>query len=381
MEHAAALDEQRQHVALPEQHQQRIQVHAPARVRRQHRDLRARRLDRRAPCLWRSIRRCDQRRAANHVRAVRLTQHGRVRGRSPPRVGDDAQRLAVGEHTAGPRRQLRVIEQHIVDAAENRIDARPKRMSPCARRVARDPARVAACRRDLAVERRRKLRDHERKAGRLMRDVRLDQSSGLRRAVADRHFDAGFPQLAHAAAGDLRIRIEHRDVNRGHTSRDQRVGTGPRAADERMRLQRDVRRGASRGSAGSLKRHNFGMLPGWRLRRARRDHATVPHDHASHCWIRTRRPDHRFRPGKRLRHKVRDHRRSISCVLAVTAGAAREAAGTAPPCGASRSRSARAPRGDGDSPRPPIGAAPDRRARGGSPRRADPADAAARAAR
>ena len=106
-----------------------------------------------------------------------------------------------------------------------------QRCASRARVLAGDPLRVAGAGGDLAVERHRRLEEHERAAGAGVLAERLVEQAGARGelAVGDDDLDALVAQDPEAAAGGLLGRVVGGDHDAGDAGLEDRVGAGRRA--------------------------------------------------------------------------------------------------------------------------------------------------------
>ena len=125
--------------------------------------------------------------------------------------------------------------------------------------------RLATGSADLAVGRDRELQDHMRAVIPDAAEMPGVVEGGFARAQTHIHHDAGRAQPRMALTGDFRIGI----LDRGHhpldAGGDHCVGARWRLAEMRARLQRDVERGAARGSPArrSASGSPCGRPPGW----------------------------------------------------------------------------------------------------------------------
>src|SRR5260370_7147530 len=103
-----------------------------------------------------------------------------------------------------------------------------------------DPARIAANRRHLAVERDGEFQMNERPASSHEMNVCLVQTRRFIRQQASRHLDARFPQMSKATAGNFWVWIFDRGDDALDSCLDQRIGARGGAAEMRVRFQRNV---------------------------------------------------------------------------------------------------------------------------------------------
>ena len=173
--------------------------------------------------------------SASVVRAPRRTRHDdgqRQRGRRSDelrvqrqprrRVEDDVARLVVDAVDA--RRQRRVVGQRRPDPDRDRVDRSPPAVRPRPRRLVGDPLRVAGARRDLAVERHRRLEQHPRPPrARVLAKGLVDEPRAPRDlAVGDLDRDALVAQDPQPAA--------RRPSRSGRRSRRRRARCRPRGS-------------------------------------------------------------------------------------------------------------------------------------------------------
>ncbi len=148
-----------------------------------------------------------------------------------------------------------------VDAHGHGVALRAPAVGPGAARLAGDPLRVTAARRDLAVEGHRRLEDHERPPGPGMLAERLVQEARrVTEVVVDQlHLDPLVAQDAEPASGRLCRRI----VGRHHDSRDpradDRLRAGRGAALVTARFERHVEGCARRILAAGRERDTLGV--------------------------------------------------------------------------------------------------------------------------
>ena len=142
----------------------------------------------------------DQRRAAGPEHLLRRAACARASRRRCGAAGAPPGRRPGRAVSCGSSRRT-LLTPHMIASTFVR-----KLVRPGTRRLAGDPARIAARRGDLAVERRRELRDDERQAGRAVLEVALHQARGLRRTVAKFDLDASGAELIDAAPRHLGIR-------------------------------------------------------------------------------------------------------------------------------------------------------------------------------
>ena len=160
--------------------------------------------------------------------------------------------------------QLRVVGQRGADPDHDRVDLGAPVVREPARVLARDPLRVAGAGRDLAVERHRRLEQHERAARARVLAERLVEQPRPRGelAVGDLDLDPLVAQDPEAAAGGLLGRVVGGDHDAGDAGLDDRVRARRRAAGVAARLERDVeRRAAQVGPAGGGDRRALGVRP------------------------------------------------------------------------------------------------------------------------
>ena len=178
----------------------------------------------------------------------------------------------VGDRGAGPRQD----------------GARPATpgMAVAARGLAGDPLAAAAVERSAAVEGRRQLATHPRRAAAHAReesDVQVACLSG-HVAVGDLHGNPGIAQALHAGAGHQRIGIDGGDHDATQSGGDQRVAARWRASMVRAGLERHPRRAATRRGTGCLRgvqRHHLGVRLACALRGAFAD--DVPRSVGEHA--------------------------------------------------------------------------------------------------
>ena len=154
-----------------------------------------------------------------------------------------------------------------------------------ARRLSRqrDPARVPAGRRHLAVERHRRLVRDQRQAGGVEVQERRVLLAGTRAPhfVGEFHVHAAGTQASQAAPVDERVGIADRRHDACHTRGDESIGTGRRESLMAARLERAIQRGAGGARARLGERHRL------RVRRtgaevvAAADDLLVAHEHGA----------------------------------------------------------------------------------------------------
>ena len=170
--------------------------------------------------------------------------------------------------------------------------------------LACDPLGVARARRDLAVERHRRLERDERQPRRDPVQEHLVEPRRLLREHAAAHLDARLAEHRHALARDLRIRILHgnddaRDARLCHS-----LGAGARASVVGARLERHIERRPAREVARHAERVDL------RVRRSRLpvpalcDDAAVAHDDRADERIRARTPLGMARDAQGLAHVI-----------------------------------------------------------------------------
>ena len=152
-------------------------------------------------------------------------------------VEHDAPRLAVHAFDAG--REQRVVGERGADADRDRVALGAPVVREPARRLARDPLRVAGAGRDLAVERHRRLEEHERAAG--------------ARVLAERLVEQPRPR-GQLAAGDARPRRPRRAGCPGRGRRPSRSGRRSRPRRGRCRPRGSRRCTAASARGGSTAR-------------------------------------------------------------------------------------------------------------------------------
>ena len=132
--------------------------------------------------------------------------------------------------------------QDCADADEDAVVDVAVLVDATARGLVRDPLRCARARRDLAVERHRRLeRDERHLLGHPLEEGLVEPSRLFLEDAAD-DLDAGILENLDAAARDERVRVLHRDDAALHASLGHRLGAGARAAVVRTRLERHVER-------------------------------------------------------------------------------------------------------------------------------------------
>jgi hypothetical protein len=137
----------------------------------------------------------------------------------------------------------------------------------------------------LAVERHRRLEDHERPArARVLAEGLVEHARGLADlAVHEVDPHALVAQDARAAAGGLGGRVVGGDHHAGDAGGHDRVGARRRAAVMAAGLQRHVHGRARRVARGLLERHHLGVALARRLGDPLPDHAPVlDHDGTDH---------------------------------------------------------------------------------------------------
>ena len=234
-----------------------------------------------------------------------------LRVQRQPRLGveDDPPRLA--RHALDPRRQLRIVGQRGADPDDDGVDLGAPVVRQPARVLARDPLGVPGAGRDLAVERHRRLEQHERPPRARVLAERLVQEprAGRQLALGDVDLDALVAQDPEAAAGGLfgrvvggdhdareagledRVRARRRAARCGSTARARRRAS--RRAGRRRRRPRSprARRAARPARCGSPRR-----APGRRARSPRRP--------AGWGWSARDRPRRARSPGRGARASV-----------------------------------------------------------------------------
>jgi len=209
----------------------------------------------------------------------RSQQLGRRRQITAPRH-DHACRVAA---LTEPDRKLGVVAPHRAGAHHHRIGRGAQLVHGPPAVGAADPARVAAGRRDLAVERDGGLVGDQRQTGVVILEERRvllarPASPTLHLEVDGR---AAVTQARQAAAVDQRVGVAQRDHGPPYPSRDERVGAGRRLARVAAGFKRAVERGAGGTVSRLCKRHRLGMgFPGAQVPAAT-DDLRAAHEHGA----------------------------------------------------------------------------------------------------
>ena len=172
------------------------------------------------------------------------------------------------------------------------------------RRLARDPLRLSRRRRNLAVERHRRLERDERQPLRHPFDIRFIERARLFRQHAHRHFDARRFEHRLALSCDERIRVEHRGDDALDARLDERLGARPRAAVMRARLQRHIGGRAARKLARHGERVHLGVRRARLAMPARTDDAPLAHEDGTDERIRRGAATRIRSEQERLTHEV-----------------------------------------------------------------------------
>ena len=194
----------------------------------------------------------------------------------------------------GPGGQLRVVGERGADADDDRVDCGAPAVRELAALLAADPLRVAGARRDLAVERHRRLEQHPRAPdARVLAERLVEQPRGGRElAVGDDDLDALVAQDPQAAAGGLLGRVVGGDDDAPDAGLDDRVGARRRLALVAARLERDVERRAFEvGHPAGLDRVDLGVRAAVDLVPALAEHLAVARDHGADDRVRLDRPE------------------------------------------------------------------------------------------
>ena len=166
--------------------------------------------------------RCAGRRARRRRRAGPRAPRRRASSRAAAARSSRTRRAAAGGGRRDPRRELRVVGERGADPDGDGVERRAPAVRDGAAALARDPLRVAALGRDLAVEAHRRLEDDQRAAGAgvLAEGLVLQPGAGGELAAGDVDLDA-------LVAEDARGR-GRRPSSSGRRRRRRR-GAGPRA--------------------------------------------------------------------------------------------------------------------------------------------------------
>ena len=202
----------------------------------------------------------------------------------------ERQAQAAVEHDPERRRRFQSLQAHVearvvgergAAADQHRVVAGAQEMGAPARRLAGDPAALAALGRDAPVERGGELQRDQRPApapAQQIAGVHLGRRFGVE---AERNPDPGVAQAGQPGAGDARVRVLQRHDATGDAGGDQRIGAGRGRAVVRAGLEGDVSAGAARTRAGAGERLGLGVRPAARLGPAARDDAAGADDHAA----------------------------------------------------------------------------------------------------
>ena len=177
-------------------------------------------------------------------------------------------------------------------------------MRPGARVDAAHPARIAARRRDLAVEADGELGDDEGQAGSALLDIRLVDATRLRLALADVDGDSRLLQRQLTVAADVLIGIENRKTYLFDSRCDDRLRAGGGAPLVAAWLQRHVQRRPSGGRPGVFQRNDLRVRAARRLREPLAGDATVLDDDRAHGRVRARRAERLSREFEGALHVV-----------------------------------------------------------------------------
>jgi len=154
----------------------------------------------------------------------------------------------LGRLAFGARRQLRVVGQRRADPDGHGVDRCAPAMPQLAAVLAADPLRVARPRRDLAVERHRRLEQHPGAAYASVLAKGLVEQPRARGelAVGKHDLDPFVAQDPEAATGRLLGRVVGGDDHAPDPRLDDRVGARRGLALVAARLQRHVQRGVGK---------------------------------------------------------------------------------------------------------------------------------------
>ena len=204
-------------------------------------------------------------------------------GQAPAPVEHDAQRLALGRRIAVARTQVGVVVERGPASDRNGVHRRAPLVHELAALGRRDPLALAIPGRDLPVERRRELEQHERTPLDSMDAERRILAVGfaLDLAVREVDLDSGLAQPRDAGTVDTGARVAGGDDDACDPCGDQRLAAGRLASGVIARLEAHIGRRAARIARAGGERDRLGVPLAVALVPALAEHDAIARDHAS----------------------------------------------------------------------------------------------------